>query len=114
MTVRMLLEWLSACSGMRTYKLTLDADRDVAQIFLDGLELFGAAQAEKYALGMSGHFAFLAEKKKRGSDYDHVLPGLRRSEYVSHAIYYRHTDYGVLILRILHGRMDPARHFMPD
>lgn len=61
---------------MATYKLSLDADRDVAQIFLDGLEMFGAAQAEKYALGMSGHFAFLAEKKKRGSDYSYVLSGL--------------------------------------
>lgn len=97
-----------------TYKLTQDADRDVAKIYRDGSDLFGAAQAEKYALGMASHLSFLAEKKKRGSDYGYVLPELRRSEYVSHAIYYRHTDYGVLILRILHGKMDPARHIHPD
>jgi toxin ParE1/3/4 len=92
------------------YKLTQDADSDVAEIYLNGLEMFGAAQAEKYAANMAKRFLFLAEKKTQGSDYNHVLPELRRADYVSHAIYYRHTDYGVLILRILHGRMDPGRH----
>lgn len=95
---------------MGTYKLTRDADRDVAKIYQDGLEMFGATRAEQYALDMVNKFLFLAEKKTQGSDYGHVLPELRRADYVSHAIYYRHTDYGILILRILHGRMDPARH----
>jgi len=95
---------------MGQYKLTNDADSDVAQIYQDGSEMFGAAQAEKYAMEMAKHFSFLAEKKTQGSDYSHVLPELRRADYVSHAIYYRHTDYGVLVLRILHGRMDPGRH----
>jgi len=95
---------------MGRYKLTQDADRDVARIYQDGLSMFGAVQAEKYTLEMAKRFSFLAEKKTRGSDYGHVLPELRRADYVSHAIYYRHTDYGVLILRILHGRMDPSRH----
>ena len=36
--------------------------------------------------------------------------GVRRYESVSHAIYYRPTQSGILILRVLHGRMDPARH----
>lgn len=95
---------------MGQYKLARDADSDVVQIFQDGLEMFGAAQAEKYAVEMGKRFSFLAEKKTQGSDYSHVAPGLRRADYVSHAIYYRYTDYGILILRILHGRMDPARH----
>lgn len=95
---------------MGRYKLTRDADADVAQIYQDGLGMFGVTQAEKYAAGMAERFSFLAEKKIRGSDYSDVRPELRRADYVSHAIYYRHTDYGVLILRILHGRMDPGRH----
>jgi len=95
---------------MGQYKLTHDADSDVTQIYQDGLEMFGAAQAEKYAIDMANRFSFLAEKKIQGSDYSHVVTELRRADYVSHAIYYRHTDYGVLILRILHGRMDPGRH----
>ena len=95
---------------MGQYKLTQDADRDVAQIYQDGSDMFGAIQAEKYARDMAKRFSFLAEKKIQGADCSHVVPQLRRADYVSHAIYYRHTDYGVLILRILHGRMDPGRH----
>lgn len=95
---------------MGQYKLTRDADMDVARIYQDGLEMFGAAQAEKYAMDMAKRFSFLAEKKVQGSDYGHVVSELRRADHASHAIYYRHTDYGILILRILHGRMDPGRH----
>lgn len=95
---------------MGAYKLTRDAEADIAQIYLDGLAMFGEAQAEKYALEMDKRFSFLATKKIRGSDYGHIRPELRRADYVSHAVYYQHTDYGILILRILHGSMDPARH----
>jgi len=63
---------------MGQYKLTQDADRDVAQIYQDGSDMFGA----------------IMPKNMRGADCSHVVPQLRRADYVSHAIYYRHTDYG--------------------
>ena len=45
-----------------------------------------------------------------GSDYSAVREGLRRYEHVSHAVYFRPTSSGILVLRVLHGAMDPGRH----
>lgn len=40
---------------MGIYKLTVEADADVLRVYKDGEKMFGASQAEKYALGMSKH-----------------------------------------------------------
>lgn len=46
-----------------------------------------------------------------GQEIGDIQPGPRRANQGSHAIYFKQTDGGILILRILHQRMDPARHF---
>ena len=51
-----------------------------------------------------------AEDLDFGADYGFVIKGVRRYEAVSHAIYYRSTGADILVLRVLHGRIDPARH----
>ncbi|HKM63956.1 MAG TPA: type II toxin-antitoxin system RelE/ParE family toxin, partial [Acidisphaera sp.] len=39
-----------------------------------------------------------------------VRPGYYRCAAGSHVVFYRRTDAGIEIVRILHGRMDFVRH----
>jgi toxin ParE1/3/4 len=91
-------------------EFTRDAERDLIDIFLYGIEHFGPVQAERYAKTLNAKIDMAAEHPDFGADYGFVIKGVRRYEVVSHAIYYRSTGAGILVLRVLHGRMDPARH----
>jgi toxin ParE1/3/4 len=93
-------------------KLTLDAERDLIDIYLYGIENFGHAQAERYAATLNEKMAVAADNPSFGADYSFVRSGLRRRECVSHAIYYHTSANGILVLRILHGRMDPGQHLI--
>ncbi|HBK07703.1 MAG TPA: hypothetical protein DDZ81_17930 [Acetobacteraceae bacterium] len=52
----------------------------------------------------------LAEFPEIGRDASHVRPGYRKIETASHSVFYRNTPVGVVIVRVLHQRMDFARH----
>lgn len=97
---------------MTKIELTLDAERDLIDIYLYGIEHFGHPQAERYAETLNGKMAVAADNPSFGADYSFVRNGLRRYECASHAIYYRATASGILVLRILHGRMDPGLHLI--
>lgn len=90
-------------------ELTRDAERDLIDIYLYGIERFGHAQAEDYAEMLSAKITIAARNVSFGADYGFVRNRLRRYECASHAIYYQPTAEGILVLRVLHGRMDPGR-----
>ncbi|HEX9625872.1 MAG TPA: type II toxin-antitoxin system RelE/ParE family toxin [Acidiferrobacterales bacterium] len=52
----------------------------------------------------------LGENPGIGTNADDLRPGYRRFVHESHVIFYRETAHGVLIVRILHKRMDVDRH----
>ena len=95
---------------MTRIELTTEAERDLIDIFLFGVEHFGAAHAESYSSSLLAKIETAAANPSFGADYAFVRGSLRRYEARSHAIYYKQTPKGILVLRILHGRMDPARH----
>lgn len=95
---------------MAKAELTHEAERDLIDIYLYGIEHFRHAAAERYANVLGAKITTAAGNPSFGVDYVFVRRGLRRCECVSHAIYYRETGEGILVLRILHGRMDPGRH----
>jgi toxin ParE1/3/4 len=41
---------------------------------------------------------------------DHIRQGYRRRNVERHMIYFRITDYGIAIIRVLHERMDAPHH----
>jgi toxin ParE1/3/4 len=94
-----------------TFRLTREAEEDVAAIYRYSFKNFGEAQADTYHDGLTGCFHLLVDTPLIGRDYAFLRPGLRRYEHASHSVYYRLTDTGILVLRVLHQRMDPARHF---
>jgi len=77
---------------------------------LFGIEHFGVAEADRYSAALMEKIESAAANPSFGADYDFVRSGLRRYETTSHAIYYTRTKDSILVLRILHGRMDPGHH----
>ena len=95
---------------MTQIQITNDAEQDLIDIYGYGVEHFGLAQAERYLESLHAKISLAAQHPSFGMDYGFVREGLRRLESQSHAIYFRPSAEGVRILRILSGRMDPARH----
>ena len=87
---------------MGRIEITGDAERDLIEIYLHGIELFGHNQAERYLKMLSNKIDTIAENPGFGIDYDFVSDGLRRYESSSHSIYYNLIPKRIRILRILH------------
>jgi toxin ParE1/3/4 len=66
----------------------------------------GLEQAERYTDLLTAAFKVLAEAPKSAPACDHIRPGYRRRNVERRMIYFRITDYGIAIIRILHERMD--------
>ncbi len=67
-------------------------------------------EAELYYSGLSDHFIYISNNLGASRSFSFVKEKLLRSNFESHAIYYRQEDKAILILRVLHQRMDPLRH----
>jgi toxin ParE1/3/4 len=96
---------------MAHYQLTNKAEAEIEGIIEYSIVNFGLNVAQKYITGLHECMMLLAEHQSWGTDYDFITHGLRRYAYRSHAIYYRHTEDGILVVRVLGGKQDPARHF---
>ncbi len=96
---------------MATYILSGEADIDIQDIAESSIQQWGLARAEKYVLGLHEAVQRLAEFPDIGRDARQIRPGYFRMEVSSHAVFYRKTENGILIIRVLHERMDFARHF---
>ena len=90
------------------YRLTQEAEDDLAQIYRRGLKEFGEAQADKYFNAFFDRFEVIAKAPYQLPAIDHVMKGLRKSVCGQDTIYYEVADSAddtVLILFIL-GRQD--------
>lgn len=96
---------------MSVYKLSAAADADIDSIYEYSILEFGLNVARNYLSDLFTRFELLAEYPDWGSDYGHIVPGLRRYEHTSHSIYYTLLDTGgILVIRVLGARQDPVRH----
>lgn len=71
---------------MTKIDFTRDAERDLINIFLYGIEHFGPVQAERYAKTLNAKIEIAAEHPDFGADYGFVVGSVRRYEAVSHAV----------------------------
>ena len=95
---------------MPEYRLSAAAARDLADIWRYTDKQWGREQANRYTLGLKAMCTKLAEAPQQGRSCADIRPGYRRCGSEHHIIYFRRTDYGVAIIRILHQRMDADRH----
>jgi toxin ParE1/3/4 len=95
---------------MAEYRLSPAAERDLEGIwkYTDGE--WGREQAERYIDLLAAAFQVLADSPMSAPACDHIRLGYRRRSVERHVIYFRVMDYGVAIIRVLHDRMDAARH----
>lgn len=96
---------------MKRYSLSQEADRDIEGIARETVKRWGWPQAEKYLDELHQAFETLVEFRELGRDVSYLRPGYWRLEHASHSIFYRHTADGILIVRILHNRMQ-AEHYL--
>lgn len=95
---------------MAEYRLAPAAERDLETIWVHTRRQWGIDQANRYIDILTASFSELAQRPDAAPPCDHIRPGYRRRSVERHLIYFRITDYGVAIIRILHERMDAPRH----
>jgi toxin ParE1/3/4 len=91
---------------MAEYRLSPTAERDLEGIWKYTRRECGLEQAERYTDLLTAAFQVLAESPKLAPACDHTRQRYRRRNVERHMIYFRLTDYGIAIIRILHERMD--------
>lgn len=95
---------------MAEFRLSKTAAADVGDIADYTISHFGIEQARRYRDGLVECFSQLAETPLLGRNAGELSPGLRRFEHQSHVVFYQLDPKGVLIVRVLHRRMDAPTH----
>jgi toxin ParE1/3/4 len=96
---------------MSTYRKTRRADDDLKEIYRYTRRTWGMAQAVRYIRGLEQRFTVLADNPLAGIAREDLQPsGLRSVVHGSHVVFYQQQPYGVLIVRVLHGRQDVREH----
>ena len=96
------------------YRLSKRADADLAAIADYTINRFGIEQAWRYRDALNDAFQMLKHNPLRGRSAERLATDLRRFEVESHVVFYRPELTGLLIVRVLHQRMDFERHSMTD
>gem|GEM_PF-60657 len=91
---------------MASYSLSEKSVSDLDRIYEYTILNFGLEQARTYLLGLHERFQILANNPSIGRSAAQLAPELRRHEYQSHIIFYIQTETGILIVRVLHTRME--------
>lgn len=93
-----------------TYKTTRQADQDIIDAYVHGVQEFGTDQAERYHQGLIATFELLSANPRLARERTEFVPPVRIHPYGAHLIVYTLRDDGVLIVRVLHGRQDWERY----
>ena len=105
--------WLKCGPNMRTksnFKLAKKAKADLESIWLYGLETWSLRHADEYIAGLHEKFEFLAKWPSAGRHAVTLRSGYSRFEFQSHTIFYKIGKNGIIIIRVLHEKMDATRH----
>ena len=92
------------------YQLTEEADRDVEEILAYSVKSFGIAQTEHYFEALKECIELLAGNPDIGHSAEDILPEYLRFPYESHVVFYKRLTSSILVVRILHERMNPELH----
>jgi toxin ParE1/3/4 len=92
------------------YVLSPRAQVDLDEIWDYSASHWGDAQAEVYARQIQTPIELIAKTPHRGRPCDDIRPGYSKFAVGSHVLFYRLTDDGIDVVRVLHQRMDFDRH----
>jgi toxin ParE1/3/4 len=88
-------------------RFTARAEADLTRIAEYTLETWGETQKLRYVRALRELCRQLAENPMLGRACDDIRPGLRRMKEGRHVIFYRATENGIAVSRILHQSMIP-------
>ena len=95
---------------MRNYTLAPRARADLQGIWKYSVDEWGVEQADRYVREIHQEIEVVARDPTRGRPCDHLRMGYRMYPAGSHMLFFRLTDSGIYVVRILHQRMDFERH----
>ncbi|MBL4666544.1 MAG: type II toxin-antitoxin system RelE/ParE family toxin [Sneathiella sp.] len=85
---------------MAAYKLSEDAAKTIENIYSYSLLNFGEEKADDYYLSLHNTFELLADQPNLGREFHEF----HRHEHGHHIFFYKITNYGILILHVLHQK----------
>lgn len=99
-----------------SYRLVFssEAEDDVEGILRHSLMQWGEVQERRYAEALDRAFLLLADNPNLGRRRDELQPGYRSYLVRQHLIIYRVRGDAVIIVRVLHSRMDIASALQED
>jgi toxin ParE1/3/4 len=86
------------------------ASADIDSIYDYTEENWGDEQAEAYAFGIRDICRTVASGARRGRQISGLKAGYLALAYRSHFVIYRNEDVQIVVVRILHQRMNLSRH----
>jgi toxin ParE1/3/4 len=86
------------------------AQADLEEIWLYTAGRWGAEQANAYHDLIADVLDRLAAGRLKARSAEHVRAGYLKYPAGSHTLFFRTAPYGLEVVRILHSRMDVARH----
>jgi toxin ParE1/3/4 len=93
------------------FALSRAALSDVEGIAEYTLRRWGKDRARSYVDALHGRLTELAHNPLLGRKRDELAPPLMSFPFESHVVFYMPTEFGIDVVRILHERQDPFRHF---
>lgn len=88
------------------YRLSQRAKADLVEIYVEGVRMFGALQAERYHLSLERAFDVLAAFPQAASERSEIRPPVRVHPHKAHVIVYTIDERGIRVLRIRHAHED--------
>lgn len=95
---------------MANFRLTPAALTDLEDVWRYTERQWGLLQATRYIDQLNEAIEAIAHSPGLALPCDHIRPGYRRLGVERHSVYFR-LDAGILVVvRVLHERMDAPRH----
>lgn len=92
--------------------VSVEAEEDIDQITSYTTRTWGWRQTIHYLAKLEEGSSLLAQNPSVGRSCDSIRPGLRRFEIGKHVVFYIVESDSLLIVRVLHQQMIPAKpHF---
>jgi toxin ParE1/3/4 len=95
---------------MRGLDFTPRARREIEEIWEYSADQFGLDRADLYLRDIQRPAMTVAEDPRRGLACDKIRSGYRKFSVGSHILFFKASASRVVIVRILHRRMDFGRH----
>ena len=87
------------------------AEEDLEDIWVYSFESYGERQADKYHDRLIKGIDLLAHNPALGISCDHIRKDYRHFQFNQHVVYYKVEESILTIVRVLHERMKPTKHF---